>query len=129
MVLLVGAVLFARPQIHNLMRGRMPFQGTPQKPLPERAAVQPKPGPVAIREWPTDLKPQDVLTNDTIVELLKSGMGAKLVSQLVQELPNKFDTSPAALIRLKQSNVPDELIETMISVNSRTPRPMATPAH
>ena len=61
---------------------------------------------------------QDRLTNQDLLNLVKSGISHELISAKVKIAGGNFDTSALALKELKESGVPDSLILVMIEVPS-----------
>jgi hypothetical protein len=61
---------------------------------------------------------QEPLKNDSIVELTKSGIDEATVLRLIESRPSSFDTSVAALLRLKQAGVTDRVIDAMVSAGN-----------
>jgi len=58
------------------------------------------------------------LTNEQIIQMMKAKMSASLIIKTIESAPSiKFDTSPAALIALKDAGAPDALIEVLLDVN------------
>jgi hypothetical protein len=58
---------------------------------------------------------QEVLTNETVVGMVKAGLPESVIVQKIRSSSRKFDTSTNALIRLKQAGVPDKVIEAMVT--------------
>jgi hypothetical protein len=58
---------------------------------------------------------QDVLTNDSIVKMIKAGLGEGIVVSTIQSQPGKYSVTPDALIKLKQQGVSEKIIEAMVS--------------
>lgn len=56
----------------------------------------------------------NVLTDASVLQMLKSGLSADIVAAKIKVSPTSFDTSPAALDELKAAGVPDTLILAMI---------------
>lgn len=56
----------------------------------------------------------EILTNSTIIEMSKSGLGKEIILQKINDAANNFDVSANALIELKKSNVADEVISRML---------------
>src|SRR5215204_5821314 len=63
--------------------------------------------------------PQVPLTNDDIVKMFGAGLAESTIIQVIQKVPSNFDTSPDALIKLKQQGVTAKVIEAMVA--ARTP--------
>lgn len=62
------------------------------------------------------------LTNDDVVAMLKAGLSADVVAAKIKTSPTKFDTSPAALQRLKEASVSDVVLLAMLG-GSTSPVP------
>lgn len=60
------------------------------------------------------------LTNDTIINLVKAGLGPETVVAKINASKGTYDTSTNALIQLKQANVPDPVIAAMLN-RSKSP--------
>ena len=61
---------------------------------------------------------QEVLTNDSVIGLVKAGLPESVVIQKIRSTAaaeRKFDTSTDGLIKLKKAGVPDKVIEAMVS--------------
>jgi len=59
------------------------------------------------------------LTNDDVVKMFGAGLAESTIVQVIQKAPANFDTSPDALIKLKQQGVTAKIIEAMVA--ARTP--------
>ena len=57
---------------------------------------------------------QDLMTNDDVIALSKSGLGRDVVIAKIKASTVKFDTSTAALLKLKEANVDDKIIAAMV---------------
>jgi hypothetical protein len=75
---------------------------------------QPKAAPVASPPAPQQpsAKPA-VVDNDTIIRMAKAGIGDDLLVQTIQSQPGHYDTSPDALIALKQAGISDRVLSTL----------------
>jgi hypothetical protein len=62
----------------------------------------------------------ELLTDDTIITLVRAGLGPDTVVAKINASRGSYDTSTSALIRLKQANVPDEVIAAMVN-RSKSP--------
>jgi hypothetical protein len=69
---------------------------------------------------------QKTLTNDDVVKMLAAGLAESTILQVIQKLPSNFDTSPDALIKLKQQAVPPQIIEAMVSAKNAPAKPAPT---
>ena len=68
--------------------------------------------------------PQVPLTNDDVVKMFGAGLTESTIVQVIQKVPANFDTSPDALIKLKEQGVTAKIIEAMVASrmpNSSTP--------
>jgi len=69
--------------------------------------------------------PQVPLTNDDVTRMFGAGLTESTIVQVIQKVPSNFDTSPDALIKLKQQGVTAKIIEAMVATrttpNSPTP--------
>jgi Protein of unknown function (DUF2846) len=59
--------------------------------------------------------PQKALNNQDILEMHRSGLSADVIVAKIKVGPCDFDTSPAALQRLKSEKVPDNVILAMVN--------------
>lgn len=62
----------------------------------------------------------ELLTDDTIMSLVKFGLGPDTIVAKINASRGSYDTSTDALIRLKQANVPDAVIAAMVN-RSKSP--------
>jgi hypothetical protein len=67
------------------------------------------------------LAQSETLTNVDIVEMTRAGLGAPIIMQKISSTGANFDISAKALIELKKSGVPDEVIQAVIEKNRATP--------
>ena len=74
-----------------------PKQTTPQP----SSAEQPAPPQPAL------------VNNDTLMRMAKAGIGDDVIIQTIQLQPGHYDTSPDALITLKQAGVSDRVLSTL----------------
>ena len=58
---------------------------------------------------------QEVLTNDSVIGMVKAGLAEGVIIQKIRASQRKFDTSTDGLIKLKTAAVPDKVIEAMIT--------------
>lgn len=61
---------------------------------------------------------EDVLTNETIIQLTKIGLQSSVIISKINSSISKFDVSTNALIKLGNNSVSSEVINEMIKVNS-----------
>jgi hypothetical protein len=71
---------------------------------------------------------QEVLTNDSVVSMVRAGLPESVILEKIRTSPRKFDTSTAALISLKNQGVPDRVIEAMSAPQASAGAPAANPA-
>ena len=71
---------------------------------------------------------QEVLTNDSVVKMVKAGLPDAVIIQKIRASERKFDTSADALIKLKGAGVPDKVIEAMVGVPAAAPPSAAAPS-
>jgi len=72
---------------------------------------------------------QEVLTNDSVVKMVKAGLPDAVIIQKIRASERKFDTSADALIKLKGAGVPDKVIEAMVGGPAAAPPSAAAPSH
>ena len=58
---------------------------------------------------------QEVLTNESVVEMVKAGVSERVIIAKIRNSPTKFDTQTDALIALKKNGVPEKVIEAIMS--------------
>lgn len=59
------------------------------------------------------------LTNDDIVKMVAAGLTESTIVQVISKVSSSFDTSPDALIKLKQQGVTAKIIEAMLELTTR----------
>jgi len=64
-------------------------------------------------------QPQRPLTNDDVIQMVKSGMPESVVVSDIQSHPGKFQTSTAELVRLHKAGVTENELNAMIAASSR----------
>jgi len=67
------------------------------------------------------------LNNAAVVKMRTQHFGADVIIAKIQSSPCEFDTSPAALQKLKQAGVPDKVIVAMVTAPSASAPPPAAP--
>lgn len=61
------------------------------------------------------------ITNSDVISMVKAGIGDQTIILAIQRGPTKFDTSPQALIALKNNGVSDQVLNAILaSVNSKS---------
>jgi len=75
---------------------------------------------------------QTALTNETIIKMVKAGLGEDVIISTITSQPAKYATAPDDLIALKGAGVTDRVIgvmvERMVAVNSAAPSAAAPAA-
>lgn len=66
---------------------------------------------------------QEVLTNDAVVKMVKSGLGENLVISMVQGQPGKYSLNPDELLKLKEAGVSEKILAAMASKGSGSGNP------
>jgi hypothetical protein len=64
------------------------------------------------------------LTNQDVVEMVKTGLSAEIILAKIKSGPCNFDTSAAALKELKTAGVPDNVILAMVEASATTKQPV-----
>jgi hypothetical protein len=57
---------------------------------------------------------QEVLTNQSVINMVKAGLSEGVIIAKIRASERKFDTSTDALLKLKTEKVPDKVIEAML---------------
>src|SRR5580658_1482487 len=66
---------------------------------------------------------QEALTNDSVVKMLKAGLGEGVVIGMIQSQPGKYSVTPDDLVALKGQGVGDKILGAMIAKGSGGPAP------
>jgi hypothetical protein len=61
---------------------------------------------------------QDVLTNDSVLKMVKAGLGEGLIVNMIQGQPGKYSLTPDDLVKLKEQGVPEKVMGAMIAKGS-----------
>jgi hypothetical protein len=64
---------------------------------------------------------QQAITNDSVVQMTKAGLGDALIIQSINATPSNFSTSTSDLIALKQAGVSERVIGAMVAKNAAPP--------
>jgi hypothetical protein len=67
---------------------------------------------------------QEVMDNDAVIKLAKSGLSEDLIVQTISASPGHYDTSTDALIALKTAGVTDKEVGAMLSKNASPSGPV-----
>jgi len=81
------------------LRAQEPLQDTSSGP-----AIAPKPATAP-----------NMMTNDSVLRLVKAGLGDDLIIQTINSAPGKYATDADALVVLKQAGVSDRVISAMVN--------------
>lgn len=63
---------------------------------------------------------QETLNNNSVVKMVKSGLGESLIISMIQSQPGKYSLSPDELVKLKQQGVSENVLSAMVKKNSGT---------
>jgi hypothetical protein len=74
-------------------------------------------GPLALSQS----RAQDVMTNETVIGMVKAGLPDSVIIAKIRSSERKFDTSTDGLVKLKSAKVSDSVIEAMISSGAAAP--------
>ncbi len=61
---------------------------------------------------------QEVLTNDSVVQMVKGGLPEAVVIAKIKSTPSKFDLKTDSLVNLKKAGVTDKILEAIVSAGS-----------
>src|SRR5712671_4568870 len=80
---------------------------------------------------------QEVLTNDSVIQMVKAGLPEAVVIAKIKSTSTKFDLKTDSLVGLKKAGVSDKVLEAMVAAGSGpapstagatpAPRPPAVP--
>jgi hypothetical protein len=70
---------------------------------------------------------QEVLTNDSVIQMVKAGLPEAVVIAKIKSTATKFDLKTDSLVNLKKAGVSDKVLETMVAAGSPSTA-SATPA-
>jgi hypothetical protein len=70
---------------------------------------------------------QEVLTNQSIVEMVKAGLSERVIIAKIRTSPTNFDTRTDSLIALKKSGVSEKVIEAIMSPSAPPAAAAAAP--
>jgi hypothetical protein len=72
---------------------------------------------------------EEVLTNDTIIQMVRGGLPESVVVAKIRSTQTRFDLRAEALLALKKAGVPDKVMEAMVApVAQTTSRPSIPPS-
>jgi len=64
---------------------------------------------------------QEVLTNDSVIQMVKAGLPEAVVTAKIKGTASKFDLKTDSLVSLKKAGVSDKVLEAMVSAGSGSP--------
>lgn len=62
----------------------------------------------------------EILTNDTIVSMVKAGLGESLIISKIKASQNQFDLSTDNILKLKKEGLSEKVIQAMVEASSVT---------
>lgn len=65
----------------------------------------------------------ETITNDTVVTMVKAGLGEELINSKIKTSQNQFDMSTENILMLKKEGVSEIIIKTMLDVATKTDTP------
>ena len=71
---------------------------------------------------------QEVLTNDSVIQMVKAGLPEAVVIAKIKGTASKFDLKTDSLVGLKKAGVSDKVLEAMVSAGSAPAAAATTPA-
>jgi len=77
-------------------------------------ATVPAAAPMTTVTTTTDNNNSEVLTNDSIVQLVKAGMSEEIVVNMIKTQPTRFDVGVSGILALKTNGVSDKIINEMV---------------
>jgi siroheme synthase len=80
----------------------------------ERQAANEQQAEQASQQQRDDQPAKSVLTNDSVVKLVKRGLSEDVVVKMIAGQPAKFSLLPDDLLALKGAGVPDKVIAAML---------------
>jgi hypothetical protein len=64
---------------------------------------------------------QDVLNNESIVKMVRAGLGEGVIVSMIQSQPGKYSLTADDMVSLKGQGVPDKVLAAMVTRNSAIP--------
>ena len=58
---------------------------------------------------------QETLTNDSIVKMVKAGLGESLIVTMIQNQPGKYTVTPDDLVKLKEQGVSEKVLAALVN--------------
>jgi len=66
---------------------------------------------------------QEALTNESVVKMIKAGLGEGVIVEMIQSQPGSYSLTPDDLVKLKDQGVGDKILAAMIAKSTGTPVP------
>ena len=88
--------------------------------VPRQQSASTPDRPRLVQQAPADQVIQKNLTNDDVVKMITGGLSEVTIIQVIRKGPTDFDTSPDALIKLKENGASPRIIEAMLGPVSST---------
>jgi hypothetical protein len=100
------------------------------QPMPEVTAslnLPPQQSPIRTDQpKPAPAPSAGTMTNDSLVKLVKAGMGDDAIVSIVNSQPGQYSLSTDSLIALKQAGVSDKIIAAMVNRNAGNTRSISS---
>lgn len=81
---------------------------------PSPVTTVPPPAPTPATPPITSTSVPEVLTNESVVDMVKAGLDESVILAKITATPARFDTRTDALIELKRAGVPDRILAAMV---------------
>jgi len=88
--------------------------------VPRQQSASTPDRPRLVQQAPADQVIPKNLTNDDVVKMITGGLSEVTIIQVIRKGPTDFDTSPDALIKLKENGASPRIIEAMLGPVSST---------
>ena len=82
---------------------------------------------LCITPYPATPQRAEILTNDAIVKMVKSGIGAPLIIQMIQTQPGSYVVTPSTITTLKQQGVSEAILSAMLAKQPAAATPSPAP--
>jgi hypothetical protein len=71
---------------------------------------------------------QDILNDDSVVKMVKAGLGEGLILNMIQNQPGNYALTPDDLVKLKTEGVSEKLLGAMVTKGTRSATPATAPS-
>ncbi len=68
---------------------------------------------------------QDVMTNESVIKLVKAGLGEETILAVVSQQPGAYSLKPDNLVALKEAGVSDKIIAALVAKGQAKAKPAA----